>query len=79
MDPTIVNDPAYSGSIIKGLTDIPSMIISLDPDSLFGEDHFYDADDGDIEQRVSMEYWIFTIPTETISRIMALKGTVTIA
>lgn len=74
MDPTIVNDPAYSGSIIKGLTDIPSMIISLDPDSLFGEDHFYDADDGDIEQRVSMEYLDFHNPNRNDQQDCGIEG-----
>ncbi|MEL6820384.1 MAG: lamin tail domain-containing protein, partial [Calditrichota bacterium] len=54
MDPTIVNDPAYSGSIIKGLTDIPTIMLSLDPDSLFGANSFYD--NLDIETGVSMEY-----------------------
>lgn len=53
MDPVITGDPAYSGSLIKGLEDIPSMLISVDPDSIYGVDGFYDGDD--VIRRMSVE------------------------
>ena len=43
MDPEVVNDPAYSGGIIKGLKDIPTMSITVDPDSIFNSTGFYDG------------------------------------
>ena len=72
MDPVIVDDPAYSGTIIKGLTDIPTMVIVVDPDSLFGANFFYDGDA--IEQKVSMEYLDFQNPNKNDQIDCGIEG-----
>lgn len=38
MDPEVVEDPAYSASLIKGLRDLPAMSIVMDVQDLFGEE-----------------------------------------
>ncbi|MGH1362711.1 MAG: lamin tail domain-containing protein [Calditrichia bacterium] len=72
MDPNIVDDPAYSGDIIKGLQDIPSMLITVDPDSLFGANHFYD--ELDVEQRISLEYLDFNNPDRNEQLECGIEG-----
>jgi len=71
MDPEIVDDPAYSGSIIKGLTDIPTMVIVVDPDSLYGNT-FYDDDD--LEQKVSMELLDYHNPNKNDQIDCGIEG-----
>ncbi len=60
MDPEVVNDPAYSGSIIKGLKDIPTMSITVDPDSIFEATGFYDGTD--VVRRASAELMYANAP-----------------
>ncbi len=53
MDPTIVNDSAYSADIVSGLQAIPTLSIAVDPGDIFGAGNFYD--NSDIEKPVSVE------------------------
>ncbi|MCA9213621.1 MAG: lamin tail domain-containing protein [Planctomycetales bacterium] len=38
MDPDIVDDPAYAEDLLKGLREIPTMSIVLDPEDMFGQE-----------------------------------------
>jgi len=56
MDPQVVNDPAYSGVIKKGLTDIPTVSLVLDQADMWdanGQGGFYRLDD--VEVPLSVE------------------------
>jgi hypothetical protein len=53
MDPDIVDDPNYSGSMIAAMRAVPSMSISIDPTDIFGGSGFYETED--IEKAVSLE------------------------
>lgn len=53
MDPGITTNPAYSSDVLAAFAGIPSMCLSLDPNEIFGENHFYDGED--IEARVAVE------------------------
>lgn len=48
MDPTVVNDPAYSTAVITGLTSIPTISLTVDPSKIFGASGFYDTDDVEV-------------------------------
>ena len=52
MDPTIVEE--YIDEIEDGMRSIPSLVLSTDPDNLWGEDAFYDTN-SDVEKQVSVE------------------------
>lgn len=47
MDPTIVNDAAYSGEIMTGLTSIPTLSLTANVADMFGAQGFYDGDSSD--------------------------------
>ena len=53
MDPDVVNDPAYSTDVRKGLRAIPTMSVAVDPALIFGPTGFYDSDD--VEHACSIE------------------------
>jgi hypothetical protein len=56
MDPAVVDDPAYSGAIKKGLTDIPTMSLVVDQADMWdadGNGGFYRVND--VEKPVSVE------------------------
>ena len=43
MDPNIVNDPQYAQQALQGLSQIPTLSVGVDPDSIFGSSGFYDT------------------------------------
>jgi hypothetical protein len=68
MDPDVVNNPAYSSDLLKGLKDIPTMSLVVNEsdmwDPVTGEGGFYRTDD--LEKPVSVEVMYANDPTKDV-------------
>jgi hypothetical protein len=56
MDPKIVNDPQYAQAALKGLSQIPSVSIGVNPGSIFGSSGFYDTPRGKDDTKIPISF-----------------------
>ncbi|WP_052573979.1 lamin tail domain-containing protein [Haloferula sp. BvORR071] len=75
MDPEIVNDPAYTADLIKGMTEIPTMSLVVKQSDMWnsaGGGGFYRNDD--LKKPASIEYINPQDPTENVQADCSVEG-----
>ncbi|HEX3357532.1 MAG TPA: CotH kinase family protein, partial [Tepidisphaeraceae bacterium] len=76
MDPSIVNNPAYSTAVINGLESIPTLSVATSSSTIFGPNGFYDTgtNTNDVEVPISFEYIDPAHPQDTIQINAGISG-----
>jgi hypothetical protein len=76
MDPDVVNNPAYSADLLKGLTDIPTMSLVVRQSDMWdpatGQGGFYRLDD--VEKPISVEILYPSDPSKNLQVDAGVEG-----